>query len=195
MKWLKQTHLQTFKFQAATSSAHTTVKDALHSFIRHTKSKLEKKYPDVEKYTDSHVKSVLSKTSSSSSQSGGRVSLPIDYFGVPGSTPMTKDLSSPFLVSNQDYLRPELDQTFEPILTGGGSKFSVSKTAFKEATQKHKLQLTKKGLDALKQAYEHKFSKVLEKVSKKYKSENTLHEEMLHSVLQQREFKMLNGKY
>ena len=155
-----------------------------------TKSKLQKKYPGVEKFTDSHIKEVFSKKSS---QSGGRVSLPIDYFGVQGTTKMTTDISSPFLVSNQEYLRPELDQTFEPILTGGGNKFSVSKTTFKEVAEKHKLKLTQKGLDALKQTYDHKVSKVLEKVSKKYKKEDTLHEEMIQTVLKQREFKILSG--
>jgi len=194
MKLLKQSHLQAFNFQSATPSSHGMVKDSMQSFITHAKSKLHKKYPKIEKYTEVHVHSVLS-ASSSKKQKGGRISLPIDYFGVPGSTKMTTELSDSVLVSNDQYLRPELEQTFEPILTkeGGGHKFNVSKVSFKEALEKQKLNVTQRGLEALKHSYEKKFNKVLEKVSKKYKKEEVLHESMLQSVLKQREFNALRS--
>ncbi len=192
MKLLKQSHLKSYGFKDATSACHKAADSSLSAFVSNLKTRLEKKKFDVSKYNQEHVHDVLCPTKM---QKGGRVVMPIDYFGVEHSCHTTTELASPAFPPSEEWARPELHETFHPILTGGKkyTAFKVSMTTFKEMSQKAGLQLTNDGCKAAKKAYEHRFSQVLESVSKKYKKESMMHETMLNEALSQKRFKILTA--
>ena len=188
MHLLKQSQLKSYGFTEADQTCHKTVHSSVVAFVLKLKARLEKKKPEVSKYNHEHVEQVLNMRKS---QSGGRVALPIDYFGGKHTAEMTTDMASPSLNPTAEWARPELQATFRPLFVGGASQFTVSSSAFKKITEEVGIQLTSKGLAAAKQAFEQKFSQVLASVSKKYKKEPVLKNTMLSSVLAQKKFKML----
>lgn len=180
MPLLKSSQMQSYGFEKADKEAELLAEKTLKNYVSNLAEKLTSKYKKVDKYNEEHV------------MKGGRVVLPIDYFGA-SSLNNVHSCNHTSMLPTATYIRPPLDQTFEPILTQGGGKkkFTVSQSKVSDAWESTKLAITSKGLKAVKEGYERKMNDALKKASVLGKHENVLSKQTLTEVLQMKKYAML----
>jgi hypothetical protein len=173
--FLKRSEMQAYGFQTVEKQVDNLAEHALVNYVKNVVHKMTKKHKNVEKFTDHHV------------QSGGRVSMPIDFFGTPSSS-YAEGARTNYVI------RPEIAQTFKPILTTGGAgaaAFTTTHTKVSEAITKTKTPMTKSAAKAIKLGFETKMHDALTKMSKTTKGVKELTTETFSKVVAQRKFKML----
>lgn len=122
----------------------------------------------------------------SSSQSGGRVTMPSEYFGV-SSGAYSADGSGSSQAPTQEWARPGIE--FHDI-SGGAMKYKVSKKAFADACKKYNPKITKARQAELKAEYEEKLHNLLKKLSKK--KDTHLSKEAVTTVFKQRNYQKVS---
>lgn len=178
MKIVKDSSLKAYGFDSIENGVHSEVANTLHKYCENVSKKLVKKYKGVNSYNEIHVL-----------QQGGRVSMPIDYFGTPGAG-YVKDALYPSMSPTETDVRPPLEQTFKPLLTGGKSTISISLQRVKDSIRNTGIVVTQKGAKQVKRNYELMMHKVLQKVATKTK-DGQLKIDTFMKVLSEKQFQML----
>ncbi len=170
------------------AQVHILIHQAIKSFCKNLESKLHKKYSKEKEYTSHHVSSCLK---SKSSMSGGTV-MPIDFFGTQGAGYLddVSLVNAPSTSPTTDFIRPPIEQTFQPVLLeGAGALVSISQAAIKKTLQNSKIKSSKASLQLIKHSFEAKLTKALNKLSKK----EIVTSQSLQKVLSQKQFSILQG--
>lgn len=146
-----------------------------------------------------HLDLVKHITSKRPSQRGGRVAMPLEYFGGETSSytssPKFTDISS-----TNSWIRPSLSlndpsgflgtqKALDPFVGGAAPCFQVPKSSCKEALAHLDIEHSKHLVEESKLKFEKLMTKVFNKVRKSSKLSSTLKESELKSVLNQQSYK------
>lgn len=131
-----QSNIKKFGFKSCESAVVDKVNEYVDNFAHNTVAKVTKKYRSIEVVEDKHVQVV---------QSGGRVVLPSEYFGINSgkySSSVPSFTSSE--ISNAFLRAPVLTQDLQGLITGGSATkklFALPKKAVKNAIQEAQVRL------------------------------------------------------
>jgi hypothetical protein len=153
-------------------------------------------YDIINKYHLGLVKNVASKKQS---LQGGRVAMPLEYFGGETSS-YTSSPNFTDISSTNSWVRPTLplndpsgflgtQKALDPFVGGGAPCFQVPKSSCKEALSHLDIEHSKNLVEKTKLKFETLMTKVLNKVSKSSKSSSVLKQSELKSVLNQQSYK------
>jgi len=138
---------------------------------------------DVKSLLEASLEKFLQK---SSGQSGGRVTMPSEYFGI-SSGAYSAEASGSSQAPTQEWARPGIE--FHDI-SGGAKKFKMSQRSFSAACKKVHPKITKVRQAELKAEYEEKLHKLLQKLSKK--KDTHLSKDALVTVLKQKNYQKIS---
>lgn len=179
-----KTNLKKYGFSSVDSKSLETINKTLSNFAHNSLKKVANKNKKLEKIELRHV------------QSGGKIVLPSEYFGVNSGRYFDQVDNVDFRVT-EDYIRPPLhvNDPAGVIQDGGASRFKVSNNAFKSALEEaqsnlnlHEVSIASSAKKALQQKYEKLLHEALSKLSKQ---EEELSASKLNEVLRMRKFSQL----
>jgi hypothetical protein len=122
------------------------------------------------KFLQNFVENTLKK--SIKKHSGGKIVLPLEYFGVETNHYVSEPVNEQSTAATQDFIRPPVE------FIGGANKFSITtkavESAIDEFTSKYHKEVTNKSktAKAIKKNFESIISCLLIKINKKYKKDH-----------------------
>jgi len=160
----------------------------------------------LEKFVHSKLEKTLKKNKNISSieashvHKGGRIVLPSEYFGVPSGSYFDKLTDNGANMSvTEALIRPTIPtRDLSGAITGGATKFSLSKKAFSQAVEEAKLSMhkdvkvKKEASSVMQNQFEELMTALLHKTQKSTKSEH-LSAHTVKNVASQKKYNGLHG--
>lgn len=122
-------------------------------------------------------------------QSGGRVIMPMEYYGVQTSEYVEAPTHSDMSVSDT-WVRPPLEMNLVGM-AGGAAKFLLSLKSVESALEEHDIYKKNKVAKHLQSKIETMFSEIINKVSKKSQDKSCLLAKDLKAILDMKKYKIL----
>lgn len=133
-----------------------------------------------------YIKNTVAKSGGKGSQAGGRVIMPMEYYGVQTSEYVENPAHSDTSVSDT-WVRPPLEMN----LIGGAAKFALSLKSVESALEEYDMYKKNKVAKHLQSKIEGIFSEVIKKSSKTSQDKTHLYARNLEEILDMKKYKML----
>lgn len=185
--------LKPFGFKTFSSEVIELLNKAFQNYIKNIIDK-HAKHDKHDKH-DKHA----GGNASEATQSGGRVIMPMEYYGVQTSAYTENPVHSDMSVSDT-WVRPPLEMNIAEGagMTGGAAKFVLSlksvESALEELSKKNNLDIYKKNkvVKHLQSKIETLFGEIIKKASKKSQEKSHLHAEDLKNIIDMKKYKILH---
>lgn len=122
-------------------------------------------------------------------QAGGRVIMPMEYYGTQTSEYVENPVHSDTSVSDT-WVRPPLEMNLVGM-AGGAAKFALSLKSVESALEEHDLYKKNKVAKHLQSKIENVFSEVIKKASKASSDKTHLYARDLQAILDMKKYKIL----
>lgn len=175
--------LKPFGFKTFCPEVIQLLNKAFENYIKNTVAKHAKH--------TKHTKSTKStKSGGDEVQSGGRIVMPMEYYGVQTSEYIEAPTHSDTSVSDT-WVRPPLEMNLVGM-AGGAAKFAVSLKSVESALEEHDIYKKNKVAKHLQSKIETMFSEIINKVSKKSQDKSCLLAKDLKAILDMKKYKILH---
>jgi len=136
-----------------------------------------------------YIKNTVAKSGGKESQAGGRVIMPMEYYGVQTSEYVENPAHSDTSVSDT-WVRPPLEMNLAGMV-GGAAKFSLSLKSVESALEEYNIYKKNKVAKHLQSKIEGVFSEIIKKTSKTSQDKTHLYARDLEAILDMKKYKML----